>query len=718
MPVNRIYFRGLKTFQRVFAILGFFTIQYGCAASEPIRVESVLVAQSPHIVDLKVHGACSVAHVFVRFVDDQQASIVAPCRELPVKQAGNPVFQTRVSTGLESKEHDGPLGTLEVVIECQVHQNQTHLYEIVKDDHQDAVTPDWAKGLVWYQVFPERFRDGNPNNNPSNWDLTPKAWNSSFSNSTIEEVERSWNRRLVNPRQFPVDNHRDGGSVATTVFARRYGGDLIGVYNQLESLSEQGYTGIYLCPIFQSRSLHKYDADDHRHIDPTLGHPGKYSDVGPGHTKLKVNENPADETTWQWTVADEWFVDEFLPKAKSLGLRVVLDGVWNHVGTDHFAFSDVVEYGNQSQFVDWFDVEFDEAGELLAWKSWGSVNGNLPVFRQTVKGDLSAGPKAHIMAVTRRWMDPNGDGDPSDGIDGWRLDVAGEIGKGFWKNWRAEVRSVYPEALIIAEIWSDADSMLHDEAFDGQMNYPFAYAVADWLSIGNAKHDAKVCASRLQAVFHHAPEHDLVQFNLMTSHDTERLASMMHNDFQRNYDNGASRWESGTGYDSEAVDADDMDRSLAAIAVMVASPGSMMIYNGDEYALPGADDPDNRRPIPWNELGIADPLSESNPNVRFNQAVNELIGMRSEPGMSELLRFGDAEFIGNADGSLIIRRQLNDRRVDFLIHSRDSTTGDMTWGARDQCWVIESERSRKIQLKGGMLAVHVRLMIEKKSRNE
>ena len=235
MPVNRIYFRGLKTFQRVFTVLGFFTVLTGCAISEPIRVESILVAQRPHIVDLKVHGACSQAHVFVRFTNDQQESIVAPCRQLPSKQAGNTVFQTRISRGLESKSHDDLRKNLEVVIECQVHQDLTLLYEIVLDERQDAVTPNWAKGLVWYQVFPERFRDGNPNNTPSSWDLTPKAWTSSFSNSTIEEVERSWNRRLVNPRQFPLDNDRGGGSVATTVFARRYGGDLIGVYNQLES---------------------------------------------------------------------------------------------------------------------------------------------------------------------------------------------------------------------------------------------------------------------------------------------------------------------------------------------------------------------------------------------------------------------------------------------------------------------------------------------------
>ncbi len=708
MRVNRIYFRGLKTFQCGFVIFLIWTGLPGCVNLGKIIVRSDVVVESPMIVDIEVIGACEQAQVFIEQGEDEHARIIARATKNTLKQAGSAVCQSRIKLESIASIASGSPHSIRVLVQCPDHGEQTISHTIVDEIDQNHSTPDWAKGLVWYQVFPERFCDGNPNNTPNGWDLTPIAWNSAFEEVGIEEVERAWNRNRVDPRHYPYRNNRSGGSITTVAFARRYGGDLIGVYNQLESLRDQGYTGVYLCPIFQSRSLHKYDADDHRHIDPTLGHPGVYNDPGPGHTRLGMDEDTAVESTWAWTISDRWFVDEFLPKAKSLGLRVVLDGVWNHVGTDHFAFSDIVEHGDASAFVDWFDVEFDDEGQLLAWKSWGSVNGNLPVFTQTEVGDLAPGPKAHIMAVTRRWMDPNGDGDPSDGIDGWRLDVAGEIGQAFWKDWRAHVRLLNPDAVVIAEIWSDADKVLHSDGFDGQMNYPFAYAVADWLSIGDTKGDAAVCAERLNAVFDHDPEHDLVQFNLMTSHDTERLASMMHNDFARGYDQGASRWAQGTQYDAVTVLPNDRDRALAAIATMIAAPGSMMMYNGDEYAMAGADDPDNRRPIPWDSIEG----NEDGEGVRFNRAVNELLRLRNEPAIGELLRFGDIEFVGREDGSLVIRRQLNSRRVEFLIPNGAGAIAPV-WSRPGDGWYEQSERSRKIGILGGSLGVQVRVMVEK-----
>jgi len=462
--------------------------------------------------------------------------------------------------------------------------------------------------------------------------------------------------------------------------------------------------------------MHKYDAADHRHIDPTLGDPGIFHDPGPGHTRLEPGEDPLDETTWAWTPSDRWFVDVFLPKAKSLGLRVVLDGVWNHVGTDHFAFSDVRRNGARSAFADWFDVEFDESGKLIAWKGWGGqLNGHLPEFKKTPNRDLVGGPKAHIMAVTRRWMDPNGDGDPSDGIDGWRLDVAGEIGATFWKDWRAQVRAINPQALIIGEFWNDADPMMNDEGFDGQMNYPFAYPVSDWLSIGDTRGDGEVCAERLREVFHHAPEHDLVQFNLMDSHDTERLASMMHNDFARGYDQQSSRWARGSRYDPDTITQDDLDRALAAIGVMVASPGSLMIYNGDEYGLPGADDPDNRRPIPWDRIEGDGRASPSSVHARFHQAVNELLRLRADPVIGPVLRFGSAQFIGvnHADSSstLVIRRQLNDRVVECSIWQAPEDGVTQPNGFVGLNGGLEpSESSRKFGLSAQHPMIYVRVL--------
>ncbi|MBL4591523.1 MAG: hypothetical protein JKY96_06135 [Phycisphaerales bacterium] len=350
----------------------------------------------------------------------------------------------------------------------------------------------------------------------------------------------------------------------------------------------------------------------------------------------------------------------FLPKAKSLGLRVIFDGVWNHVGLGHWAFADVKKNGSASRYASWFDVRFDEDGQLIGWKSWDGQNGHLPVFKQ-IRGDLAPGPKAHIMAVTRRWMDPNNDGDPSDGIDGWRLDVANEMGRPFWKDWRLQVRTVNDEALIIGELWFDGEDYFDGTAFDGQMNYPIAFALSDWLSIGgDVVHDGRVLAARAKAVFHHGLNHDLVQLNLMTSHDTERLASMMINDFPRGYDQGAKRWGSEPKYDAGVADADARERGLMAYAALVAMPGSPMIYNGDGYAMPGADDPDNRAPIPWDSL--------SKEQISFQQSVRWILRLRSDPVIGEALRLGVADFSSDSSGrGLIVRRVLGARVVEISI---------------------------------------------------
>jgi|GEM_PF-3750657 len=715
MHVNRIYFRGIKTFQRLSVILLFGAILAGSGKLEKIEIEIKPVALNPRVADVEVRGVCEAAQVRIEMPLNSPSTRFVTCSQVTVNQEETVVFGARVKFELGSQSLEVSEVELIVHISCEQHGVQQIEYGCPISSWETLRTPDWAKGLVWYQVFPERFRDGNPSNNPNGWDVSPVEWDGSFGDATTDEIEQAWNRRLVEPRRFRYQDDRAGGSVYNGIFARRYGGDLIGVFNQLESLADQGYSGIYLCPVFRSRSLHKYDASDHRHIDPTLGHPGIYKDQGPGHTKLLPTEDPADESTWEMTTSDQWFVDVFLPKAKSLGLKVVLDGVWNHVGLDHFAFADVKSKGRDSRYVDWFDVHFDEDGQLFAWLGWGQVNGSLPLFLHTQDGDIAQGPKSHIMAVTRRWMDPNGDGDPSDGIDGWRLDVAGEIGNKFWKDWRKQVRSLNSDALIIGEIWSDAGHMFNDDGFDGQMNYPFAYAVADWLSIGNTKGNAKVCASRLASVFSHEPEHDLVQFNLMTSHDTERLISMMHNDFERGYDNDSSRWSRGSRYEVDVLELEDYQRALSAIATMVASPGALMMYNGDEYAMNGADDPDNRRPIPWAEIVSRESKSDEDIALRFHQEVCKILKLRNEDEIGEILRYGRVEFdgieSGKFAGTLIIRRSLNNQTIEFRIPSvfTSSANGELNTASSDDLQLSESLRNYRLNDDSQHIAVRVML---------
>ncbi len=520
-----------------------------------------------------------------------------------------------------------------------------------------AFGPEWSRGMIWYQIFPERFANANPQNDPIQPMSSLAGWKHPFDQPTIEEVERQWFLHHGEPGLFRFHPNAGGGAIANVITQRRYGGDLQGVLQHMDDLVELGVEGIYLCPIFTSTSLHKYDAADHRHIDPTLAHPSTI-----GAESDPVLGDPSDETTWGWTPADRWFIDVFLPEARKRGLRVMLDGVWNHVGVDHWAFKDVRKNGEASAFAHWFDVRFDDNGKLIWWKSWNSESGRLPVFLQTETGDLVSGPKEHMMAVTRRWMDPNGDGDPSDGIDGWRLDVANEIGRPFWKEWRALVKELNPEALIVGEIWHDARAYFDGTAFDAQMNYPAAYPVADWLSIGHMKDDSSSLAARLTNVYTHDPRTDASQLNLMASHDTERLVSLMYNSRQRSFDNGSHPWQSQDRYDRNAVSDEALVRSLVAYMVMVANPGSLMIYNGDDFAMTGADDPDDRRPIP---TSLWDKTTLSPKTAWYRSKLVQILDIPNDPMYENFLTNGRAQWESTPDkrGIRITRSEGNQSLV-------------------------------------------------------
>jgi len=523
-----------------------------------------------------------------------------------------------------------------------------------------AKPPAWSLGRVWYQVFPERFSNGDPANDPDTFGGTVLPWDAPWYETEPIEIEAAWNRRLSDPRVFGYGASRAGGAFDAVVFQRRYGGDLQGVVERLDHIRSLGADGLYLCPVFASRSLHKYDARDHRHVDPAFGPAVSGRDVS-----FDVPDDPADETTWLWTAGDRYLVDVVIPEARARGMRVMLDGVWNHVGLDHWAFRDVQENGRASPFAEWFDADFDHDGRLVGWEGWSRRNGPLPEFLQ-VGGDLNAGAKAHLFAVTRRWMDPNGDGDPSDGIDGWRLDVAAEVGRAFWKDWRALVKSINPEALIVAEIWHDADAWFDGTAFDAQMQYPFAFAGTDWLG-RTPGFDAAGFVSAMERVTGTRRGIDLAQLTLLASHDTERLASMLSNPRGDGfYDRGASRGDVWAGRYEPEPTAAALERSVLGAALQAVWPGSPMVYGGDEWGLPGADDPSNRVPIPWDTV-TGDPAAVG---VRDEYAA--WFGLRDDAEVGPVLRYGSVRRVEHPhERVLAVSRRLNGVRVVAVLNAAD-----------------------------------------------
>jgi glycosidase len=514
--------------------------------------------------------------------------------------------------------------------------------------------PTWARGTVWYLVFPERFRNGNPLNDPRRPYLAP--WNAAWAEIPAREIEAAWSRQALGIDQLPTDAANPDTIVHAVAFRRRFGGDLQGVVQRLDDLQDLGVTALYLCPIFRADSSHKYDASDFRHIDDTLAGSGPM----PESVDLFSPPETLDPSSWGWTDADRYFLDVLLPEAHRRGLHVIIDGCWDHVGTSHWAFQDVLRNGRGSPYADWFDVRFgsnEAEPPVVSWKAWDKPNGRLPTFRRLPNGDLDPGVKAHIFNVTRRWMDPNGDGDPSDGIDGWRLDVAAEIAMPFWKDWSTLVRSINPDAVIIGEVWSKAEGQINAGVFDAQMNYPLRGPVLAWLSDDPAMPASRLAQS-LDAVFTFPPATNQAQMNLLGSHDTGRLVTRLtHPDRLDVRDPSAAR-----------PPAEAYQLALLGIALLATHPGSPMIVHGDEWGVHGGNDPDCRKPLPWLDRGPYE-NPDDGPLVEFRNECKSWLRLRTDPVVGPMLRFGDVRYpdAGNPDIFVLVR-SFRDRQLAVVFN--------------------------------------------------
>lgn len=487
--------------------------------------------------------------------------------------------------------------------------------------------PDWAAEAVFYQIFPERFRNGDLNNDPTRDSLefpehVPESWQPSpWTGDWYARAD--WERKSG-------DNFFEHG-----VFNRRYGGDLQGVIDKLDYLQDLGVTAIYFNPVFYGRSLHKYDSGALHHVDPHFG-PDPVGDF------RKMAGEAADPNSWKWTAADRLFL-QLLRKAHKHGIRVIIDGAFNHTGRDFFAFADVAKNGERSPYADWYIVaHFDDpqtpANEFQYRGWWG--NATLPEFADNAAGnDMHHGPKEYVMNVTQRWMDPNGDGNPEDGVDGWRLDVAEEVPLPFWKEWNARVRELNPDAYTVAELWSDARRLVVGGGFSSTMNYhAFAFPVKGYLIDGAmTPHDFGQELQRRRKVF--PPAIQRAALNLVDSHDTDRLASMIVNrPVDASYRN-PERFDFDEGsmvsprYNSayQIRPPTEHERRLQRMIVLLqmTSVGAPMIYYGDEAGMWGGDDPCDRRPMVWDDLAhepqSADPLGRpsASASLTFDAALHD-----------------------------------------------------------------------------------------------
>lgn len=468
---------------------------------------------------------------------------------------------------------------------------------------QGEFVPQWAKQAVWYQIFPERFRDGDSSNNPTKKDLI---------GADPVEVPAQWQVHPWGSDWYELQAYEKANGdkeLWKHLLRRRYGGDLQGIIDKLDYLQEMGINALYLNPVFDSPSLHKYDAASYHHIDPNFG-----PDPA-GDRKLIDNENAADPSAWVWTKADELAL-KLIEQAHKRGIRIIFDGVFNHMGINSFAFADLKKNQQDSIYKDWFTVTSwrdKEAGTEFAYEGWFGVS-SLPEFKEDEHG-LAQGPKDYVFAATQRWMDPKGLG-ADKGIDGWRLDVAFCVAHEFWKDWRKHVKSINPQAYLTAEIVDTPMKVkpyMQGDEFDGEMNYNFAFASSEFffnpgaLSISPSEFDKKL--SEMRDLYPQGVAY--VTQNLFGSHDANRIGSHIVNRGIGNFADwgtyfNLSQAAGNPNYKVRKPNNDEIRLQKLFAVMQMTYVGAPMIYYGDEVGMWGGNDPDDRKPMLWPDISYAD----------------------------------------------------------------------------------------------------------------
>jgi alpha-glucosidase len=462
--------------------------------------------------------------------------------------------------------------------------NKNGVYKSANPDYNfmilpDFHTPDWAKGAVIYQIFVDRFCNGDKSNDVLDDEYL-------YLGQRAKAV-KDWNKPLEN---MDICNF--------------YGGDLQGVIDKLDYLSDLGVDCLYLNPIFVSPSTHKYDIQDYDYVDPHFG--VIVNDGGAVVAEDAVDNSKAERYIKRTCdkenleKSNELFAT-LVDKAHKRGIRVILDGVFNHCGAfnkwlDREGFYEQSGYEpgafghKDSPYYNYF--KWNNDGNYDGW--WG--HSNHPKLNYEKSPELYN----YILKIAKKWVSP-----PYN-CDGWRLDVAADLGMSrefnhkFWKDFRKAVKSANPEAIILAEHYGNPQEWLMGDEWDTVMNYDAFMEPVTWFLTGMEKHSESEEAGKFNnpTAFEGAMryynsrfsyESLYVAMNELSNHDHSRFLTRTNHHTGRLHLNGAEAADSG------------VDRAVMklAITMQLTWPGAPTIYYGDEVGMTGWTDPDNRRPFPW-----------------------------------------------------------------------------------------------------------------------
>ena len=447
-------------------------------------------------------------------------------------------------------------------------------------------TPDWAKGAVIYQIYVDRFANGDPTN-----DVLDREY--IYIGEPVSRVT-DWEKY---PAQMGVREF--------------YGGDLQGVLDHLDYLEDLGVDVLYLNPIFVSPSNHKYDIQDYDYVDPHF-------------TKIVVDEgevlpegalNNIQATKYISRVTDKRnleasnaFFVKFVEEVHKRGMRVILDGVFNHCGSfnkwmdaerlyeNQYGYEKGAYVDKNSPYHDYFtfynEEEWPYNEEYDGW--WG--------HRTLPKLNYEKSPQLYeyILNIGRKWVSP-----PYN-VDGWRLDVAADLGYNeetnhrFWRDFRAAVKEANPDAIILAEQYADPGEWLEGDQWDTVMNYNAFMEQVTWFFTGMEKHSDEHRSDLLgntqaflDSMMYHMSRFQypslLVSMNELSNHDHSRFLTRTNQTVGRTEFLGPEAADQGV----------NKGILRAAVMLQMTWPGAPTIYYGDEAGVTGWTDPDNRRTYPW-----------------------------------------------------------------------------------------------------------------------
>ena len=510
-------------------------------------------------------------------------------------------------------------------------------------------TPDWAKGAVMYQIFTDRFYNGDKSND-------------------VETNEYyyigDYSQRVTNWDKYPAN-------MGVREF---YGGDLQGVMDKLDYLQELGVEVVYFNPLFVSPSNHKYDIQDYDYIDP---HYGKIVDDGGEVLPDGVTDNSQATKYKKRTTglknleaSNELFI-KLVEELHRRGMKVILDGVFNHCGSFNKWMDRERIYEGEKDYEPGAYISADSPyrsyfrffkEEPENWPYNGNYDGwwghdTLPKLNYEDSVKL----ENYILYIGRKWVSP-----PYN-VDGWRLDVAADLGRSneynhdFWKKFRTAVKDANPSALILAEHYGDPSDWLKGDEWDTVMNYDAFMEPITWFLTGMEKHSDEAREELLGNIdnFIGSMAHHMsnmltpslqVAMNELSNHDHSRLLTRTNHMVGRVEHLGP---EAANEYVNKAV-------MREAVVMQMTWVGAPTIYYGDEAGVCGFTDPDNRRTYPWGR--------EDHELIAFHK---EAIRIHKE---HPALRTGSLKILGGEENVLAYARFKGNDRIVIVINNRSERT--------------------------------------------